>query len=205
MEEHYLLLKWLIENKITQVKLRYNTNFTRLKYKGKSILDLWAQFESVEIMASVDATHEHAAYIRTNTQWSEIIENFKTARKFSHLKFTIAPTISVLNLESFPELIRTCIADTPITEDDIYINILERPLYYNVQIFPTALKLRITEKLKTFQTTITSQKLKLQIEEIIQYLNNKDQSKKWSSFLAKNKELDKLRSTSPIFDYYEFE
>ena len=122
MEEHYLLLRWLIKNNITQVKLRYNTNFTRLQYKGKSILDIWEKFESIEIMASLDAPKADAAYVRSNTQWNDIIENFNTASKYSHLQFRLAPTISVLNIEQIPDLIQTCITDTPITENDVYIN-----------------------------------------------------------------------------------
>ena len=204
MEEHYLLLQWLIKNNITKVKLRYNTNFTRLKYKGESILDLWQKFETVEIMASLDAPNDHAAYIRPNTQWNEIIDNFNKASQYSHLQFTVAPTISVLNIAQLPYLIETCINETSLTENDVYINLLERPIHFNIQIFPIALKQTITEKLIHFQLKIQSQKLKSQLNEIVQYMNAKDQSKHWNKFISKNQELDKLRSTSPIFDYYNF-
>ena len=32
-EEHYLLLEWLIEQGATQMRLRYNTNFSKLQFK----------------------------------------------------------------------------------------------------------------------------------------------------------------------------
>lgn len=205
MEEHYRLLHWLIENKVTQIKLRYNTNFTILKYKGISILDLWKQFENVQIMASIDAHQENAAYIRTNSNWTDLVRNFKAVKKLKHIQFQIAPTLSVLNVELLPDLIENCMAEGMIGEEDIYINILERPIYYNIQIMPLALKQRISVKLKLFQENINSLKLKNQISEILHYMNAQDRSKNWPKFKQQNLKLDHLRTEEILSDYYTFD
>ncbi len=205
MEEHYRLLKWLIKNEVTKIKLRYNTNFTLLKYKGESILDLWRKFENIQIMASLDAQGETASYIRTNSNWESIVSNFKQAKKLSHLQLEIAPTISVLNVELLPELIQTCLHEDLISEEDIYINLLERPIHYNIQIIPLRLKERVSKKLSIFQQEISSIKLISQIDEIIRYMNAKDQSKHWPKFISQNKQLDDLRNETLPSDYYEFD
>ena len=203
MEEHYLLLNWLIENEVTDVKLRYNTNFTTLTYKGNSILDLWAKFEHVEVLASIDANNDLASYIRSNSNWNTLLYNTQLSKKLPHLTFQIAPTISVLNIEHLPELISNCIQAEMITEDDIYINILERPIHYNIQVFPAILKYRITSKLEEFRINLTSAKLKGQITEILTYMNSKDLSSKWSKFKLNNEKLDHLRFETLALDYYE--
>ena len=201
-EEHYLLLQWLIDHKLTDIKLRYNTNLTILKYKGKSVIDYWKQFKNVEILASVDANNDLASYVRTNSNWESIKKNIQVIKSLSHISVQISPTISILNVEFIPELINECISLNFITEDDIYINILERPIHYNIQVFPTEIKSRIENKLFQYKSSLTSQKFISQINEIIQYMNSQDQSIHWSKFTLENKKLDHLRNEKSILPYY---
>ena len=67
-EEHYLLLEWLIKNNATNVKLRYNTNFTKLRFKDYEVLPLWSHFKHIEILASIDAVDELGSYIRSGNR-----------------------------------------------------------------------------------------------------------------------------------------
>ena len=201
-EEHYLLLQWLIDHKLTDIKLRYNTNLTILKYKGKSVIDYWKQFKNVEILASIDANNDLASYVRTNSNWESIKKNIQVIKSLSHISVQISPTISILNVEFIPELINECISLNFITEDDIYINILERPIHYNIQVFPTEIKSRIENKLFQYKSSLTSQKFISQINEIIQYMNSQDQSIHWSKFTLENKKLDHLRNEKSILPYY---
>ena len=201
-EEHYLLLQWLIDHKLTDIKLRYNTNLTILKYKGKSVIDYWKQFKNVEILASIDANNDLASYVRTNSNWESIKKNIQVIKSLSHISVQISPTISILNVEFIPELINECISLNFITEDDIYINILERPIHYNIQVFPTEIKSRIENKLFQYKSSLTSQKFISQINEIIQYMNSQDQSIHWPKFTLENKKLDHLRNEKSILPYY---
>lgn len=197
-EEHYLLLEWLIDNNCTHVKLRYNTNFTKLTYKGKSVLELWEKFSNVEILASLDASGIMASYIRTNSNWEEIVSNFQQVKNMPSITVKIAPTISNLNLEYLPELITDCIASEIITENDIYINILERPIHYNIQTFPEDKKEEIAEKIRHF-TNNKSIFLNQQINEILTYLFAKDLSHLWSKHKIENNKLDELRNEKTPF------
>ena len=97
-EEHYLLLKWLIKNKATKARLRYNTNFSKLKFKDYHVIDLWSHFEHVELMASLDATNALGEYIRKELDWNLFLDNREKIRPYRNLQFKISPTISVLNV-----------------------------------------------------------------------------------------------------------
>jgi len=103
-EEHYLLLEWLIKNKATKARLRYNTNFSKLEFKHWKVLGLWKHFPEVEVLASIDAAGDLGEYIRKEMEWETIVENRTKIRALPHVKFKIAPTISVLNIEAFTSL-----------------------------------------------------------------------------------------------------
>ena len=77
MEEHYRILKELDKRKMYHVRLIYNTNFTRTKYKDIDVLELWNKFDSVSIGASLDAEGKRGELMRKGTVWKDIVENRK--------------------------------------------------------------------------------------------------------------------------------
>lgn len=199
-EEHYLLLNWLIKNKATKMRLRYNTNFSMLEFKGQNVLDLWHHFDTIEIMSSIDATEELGEYIRTGSKWKTIVNNYQKIAKSDNLTFKISPTISVLNIEHLPTLIKECLSLKMIGFDGLYINILERPIHYNVQILPKSKKEEINKKLIEFMGWLksykTANKMVLQIQECLNYMNANDLSKHYPKFEKENGRLDDLRNES---------
>ncbi len=194
-EEHYQLLNWLIEKGASQMKLRYNTNFSVLTFKGQNVLDLWTHFKEVEILASIDAVESLGEYIRSGTNWDRIISNYAKIHKLSNISFKISPTVSLLNVAYLPELIRYFVDRNMVSWDDFYINILERPYHYNIQTFPGKQKTKVTQVLQDFKLEINPKDVKLakQIDEIINYMNALDRSKLWSKFEQETKKLDELR------------
>jgi MoaA/NifB/PqqE/SkfB family radical SAM enzyme len=193
-EEHYQLLEWLIEHQKTHIKLRYNTNFTFLKFKNYDILKIWDHFENIELMASIDATGDLNSYIRSGSQWDKIINNFKKIKHHPKIKFKISPTVSVLNIEHLIELYQTSSQLQMITEKDLYINILERPIHYNIQTLSLNEKQKIDTVFKNFMTTLKSAHIQTQFQEILQYMWSKDLSKKRSKFHQFNDRLDQIRN-----------
>ena len=55
MDEHYYILERLIEKKRFDVRIRYNTNLLKLKFKKWDNIELWKHFEHVNVLASLDA------------------------------------------------------------------------------------------------------------------------------------------------------
>ncbi len=192
-EEHYLLLEWLINNKATKARLRYNTNFSKLSFKQYKALELWKHFPKVEILASLDASEDLGEYVRKEMKWEEILKNRKAIDALPHVQFKIAPTISVFNVAHLPILYKQCLDLKMIHPEDIYINILERPNYYNIQILSAKQKEEIAKSyLNSFDET-TPLSIKQSFQEILDYMFAKDDSRLWSKFLQETKKLDDLR------------
>ncbi len=199
-EEHYALLEYLIENKHTKLRLRYNTNFSVLEFKGHNILDYWKQFEHVEILASVDAHKSLGEYIRKGFKWDNFIKNRDAIRDLDHIRFKLAPTISVLSVDNLPELYQTCVDLDIIKKADFYINILERPYYYNTKAIPKSIKERIAARFENFyqwayKNEVPQSVLK-QFQECIAYMQNEELNKHWKKFIEETELFDKMRVES---------
>lgn len=192
-EEHYKLLEWLVQNSATKARLRYNTNFSKLGFKNYNLIALWSHFEEVELLASIDASHSLGEYIRKDMDWQEILANRKTIAAYPFIKFKIAPTVSILNVFHIPELYETCRQLQMIAPNDLYINILERPSYFNIQILPNALKLKVMEKYLEHMNTDKPEPINKAFQSILDYMMEEDRSDLYPLFLEKNGELDQLR------------
>lgn len=97
-EEHYILLEEMIKRKRNNIKLRYNTNMSNLKFKDKDLISLWKNFTSgVDIYASIDHYGERAEYIRHGTNWGTVETNFKTAKSLDFVSIQMNTVLSVFN------------------------------------------------------------------------------------------------------------
>lgn len=197
-EEHYLLLEWLIKHQSTEIRLRYNTNFSMLKFKNFDVLKLWENFSEVEILASIDGVGRLGEYIRKEMSWAIILENRKMIQKLPHVKFKIAPTISVFNIRHLPALYQQCVEQKMITPEDIYINILERPNHYNIKILPLRYKHLVQKEYDLFfdwmEKENISHSVKSVFEECLEYMFAEDLSHYWEKFQNESILLDSLRN-----------
>jgi len=98
-EEHYILIEDMIRQGRTDIKLRYNTNISNLKFKDKDILSLWNKFDRVEISASIDHFGPRAEYIRHGTKWDDVLANLKKLRlqKSPRFDVSINTVVSIFN------------------------------------------------------------------------------------------------------------
>ena len=134
MEEHYQILEELEKRKLFDVELRYNTNFSNLNFKDKSILSIWKKFKKVHVSASIDAAFELGEEIREGFNWYQFIENRKQMLEICpKIYFEVAPTISTLNIFNLPELHQKLVNLELININNIYLNFLERPQEYNLK------------------------------------------------------------------------
>ena len=109
IKEHYDVLESLIERGISKnIALRYNTNFTSIKYKDRDLLSLWKNFKSVKLQISLDAAGPELNYIRSGSDWNNVsqnIENLLSQRtSIPELQIVFSPVISLLNIWFLPEL-----------------------------------------------------------------------------------------------------
>lgn len=144
MEEHYQILAELEKRELFDIQIRYNTNFSNLNFKENNILEIWKKFNKVHVSASIDAAFDLGAEIRIGFNWEQFIANRKQmVAVCPEIYFEIAPTVSSLNINRLPELHQELVKLNLLDINNIYLNILERPLNFNAQ------QLAATEKLET--------------------------------------------------------
>lgn len=97
-EEHYLILEDMLRQGRDDIKLRYNSNISNLKYKDRDLLDLWKHFKKpVDIYASVDHVKERAEYIRHGTDWGVIENNIEKLRTSANVQLSMNTVFSIFN------------------------------------------------------------------------------------------------------------
>ena len=135
--QHYEILDYWISKGHTDVKLRYTTNFSNLKYKSKSIIDYWKKFKDVRIAASLDTFGERAEYSRKGTEWDKIISNRNIMLKeCPDVYFEITPTVSIFSIHSLFEFHKSWVEQGLLDINNIRVNVLTHPRYFSITILP---------------------------------------------------------------------
>ncbi len=149
MDEHYLILEELERRGRFDVRLIYNTNFTKTKLKDRYVFDYWKKFKSVAVGASLDAMGERAEYIRKGTVWSDIETNRKIMMDMCpNVDFYISPTLSIQNALHLPDFHRDWVERGFIQAQDLNVNILQDPFWLRIDIAPAEYKEKIRIKFK---------------------------------------------------------
>ncbi len=206
MDEHYYILEKLIEKKRFDVKLRYNTNLLKIKYKQWNNVELWKHFHLVQVMASLDGMGSRAEYIRKGTKWNVIDKNIHLLIKSPNVQFNVSPTIQVFNILHLPDFIDYLFA-CGMKIDNVHLgNVLTDPKWYHINTLSDEYKELVKEKfnnhLNTFNDTYTKEKLKFYYDGIISYMyTNKDRNTEelkeiHNKFVFMTSSLDKIRSES---------
>ena len=147
MAAHWEIIAELLKQNRTDVKLIYNTNFSQLKYKQLSILDMWKEFDSVSIGASLDGSGIRGEYIRKETVWKDIVDNREQMlRVCPDVDFYISCTLSILNSYHMPDFHREWIDYGLIKAPDFNVNILMNPPHYRIDNLPMPDKEAVIEK-----------------------------------------------------------
>ena len=137
MEEHYRILRELVNREMFHVRLQYNTNFSELKFKGQDVLELWKLFDNVSVGASLDGSHARGEYIRKGQNWSETVANRERMLKTCpDVDFYVSSTVSIFNVLHIPDFHREWVDLGLIQAKDWNINILQGPDHERVNILP---------------------------------------------------------------------
>ena len=77
-EIHWEIMQYLIDHDLAKnVWIRYNSNFSRSRYKLWDLRDMLPHFKMVQMCASIDGTGEIVEYVRHGIKWNSWIANFK--------------------------------------------------------------------------------------------------------------------------------
>jgi organic radical activating enzyme len=203
-EEHYILLEEMIRKGRTDIKLRYNTNLSNLKFKDKDLVSLWEKFDHrVDVYASIDHYGERAEYIRHGTDWGQVETNFMAAKKSKNVTVCINTVLSVFNfltINEFYQYLHDKGMYTP--KDRIYtLYNMSTPDFLTCHILPIEQKEQGKKSLEDTVSFMKSKKFKsnqiMQIENAIPWAmsaNTWEQHKQ--EFRKEIKRLDKIRGES---------
>jgi len=77
-EQHWEYMRTIVDmGYADRVYARYNTNLSRVDYKGDNLWDLLSNFRDWQVCASIDGTGEIGEYIRTGLDYNHWLKNFK--------------------------------------------------------------------------------------------------------------------------------
>ena len=211
MPEHYEILDKLVELNRTETAIRYSTNFSKLKFGKKNILDIWKNFKNLSLYISVDGVCKVGEYVRKGYNHVEFINNVKLFREsnieYKELGYMVTyGSLNYLHLfDLVLEFIREGILDTTIHPKQITITLvpITQPSYYNCQFLPNWAKDEFKIRLDNFKSELAEFECdEFFLKEIMEKLENVykrsvdvdfnlDEMKQLKSFTDK---LDMLRS-----------
>ena len=199
MEEHYNILEELVKRNRFNVRLIYNTNFTHVSLKDRTVFDYWKLFESVSVGASLDDMGARAEYIRKGTVWADIETNRRLMLEMCpEVDFYISPTLSIMNANNICEFHRYMVDQELIQPGNLNVNILQDPMHLRIDIAPMAYKLHLKEKferhLEWLRPLDTLGRATVGFESAINFMSFADNSYMLPNFWNKTRELDSLRN-----------
>jgi radical SAM protein with 4Fe4S-binding SPASM domain len=210
MEEHYKVLKELVRREMFDVRLQYNTNFSRLNLKDENVLDYWKLFNSVSIGASLDAMGPRAEYIRKGTKWDQIVRNREQMIEICpKVDFYVSSTVSIYNVLHVMDFHRDWVERGLIKAQDWNINILQGPDRERIDVLPETYKQQVREKIQAHIEWLRPQdpltRAIVGYESILSYMSADNKDWLLHEFISTNDKLDVYRKESfeEVFPEYK--
>lgn len=181
MNEHYIILEKLIKAGRTNVNIRYNTNFSHIKFKKWNLEKLWKPFiddvnGKIDVMVSLDAVGDLAEVARNGTNWKELHNNIKSTIE-TGVNMCVSPTISILNVFGLPELFDTIKELGILPYNIVFNNFLTEPHHFDIRILSDELKAELVDKLTTYKNKLPTDDYKFKIayciDSCINFMNYK--------------------------------
>jgi len=197
MDEHWAIMNKLVEMGKTDIRIFYNTNFTKLTYKKYDVLDLWKNFKHISIGASLDAEGARAEYQRKGTDWNDIEENIKRLKQTSpDIDFYVSATVSAYNAWHITDFHRSWVEKGYIKPGDWYVNVLLNNPRFRMSVLPKDFKEEIKYKwqkhLKWLEPQDHIGRATEGYNSAIKFLDD-DHTNLWQEFKDFNIEFDRLR------------
>ena len=203
MEEHYRILKELDKRKMYHVRLIYNTNFSKTKFKDIDVFDLWNKFDSVSVGASLDAEGARAELMRKGTKWEETVANRKRMMEVCpQVDFYISSTVSLMNSMHVCDFHRNWVEQGLIKPQDFNFNLLQHPIWQRMDILPPEHKDRVKEKyhehFKWLKNKDPLTRATKGFESALDWMYKKDNQRHLPLFFANTRKYDKIRNENSL-------
>ncbi len=183
-DEHYQLLDSIPKEMRKNIRLRYATNLTYLKFKQYDLIEIWSGFKNTNIKVSIDGIGNVYNYIRLGANWNEVLNNIDTliAKKSDNINVAIGLTVQAYNVYQVPEFYDFW-QNYKLSFCDSFL--LQTPKYLNISVLPDEYRDKTIEKLsnhwhdrsrayaKYLENNAASDKLKRQFRNYTQQFEEK--------------------------------
>ena len=166
MPEHYQILDRLIDLGRTDVNIRYSTNFSKLKFGKKDILEYWKHFNNIELYISVDGVGEIGEYVRKGYDDITFFQNIKTFQEsgITTTGFGYTVTYGVLNILHLFDMVLEFIKHKAVEYENFDLNTspafvfnpITYPPYYDSKFIPDRYKDYFSIRLGKFDKELKS-------------------------------------------------
>jgi molybdenum cofactor biosynthesis enzyme MoaA len=202
--QHYRILDMLVPYG-DQIEIKYATNLTTLGKNNRTIWQYWPKFKSVAVNVSIDGIADSYEYVRGNASWAELINNIKQVQTIPNVSRIVgAVAVQVSNVLVLDKMIKYFLDNLGIV---FYTNMVQYPNVLSAQCLPFDLRNLAIERLQSVRLRVHTFKYVIenpillnltyqQIDGIINFLNAKDESNKWSDTIEFNRRLDQTREQS---------
>lgn len=203
MAEHYNILDELERRGRFDVRLIYNTNFTHVRLKDRTVFDYWKRFDSVAVGASLDAMGPRAEYIRKGTDWDTVERNRAQMLEICPgVDFYISPTLSIMNAWHLPDFHRDWTERGLIRAQDLNVNILQDPAYYRIDTatrgYKDQLRARFEQHLAWLRPQDALQRATVGFESAIKFMDSNNNSHLLTQFWDRTRILDGIRNENVL-------
>tara|TARA_A100001015_G_scaffold289279_1_gene360987 strand:+ start:2207 stop:3505 length:1299 start_codon:yes stop_codon:yes gene_type:complete len=203
MEEHYRILKELDRRKMYHVRLIYNTNFSKTKFKDIDVFELWNKFDSVSVGASLDAEGSRAELMRKGTKWEETVANRKRMMEVCpQVDFYISSTVGLMNSLHVCDFHKNWVEKGLINAQDFNFNLLQHPVWQRMDILPPEHKERVKDKyeehIKWLKGKDPLTRASKGFESGLKWMLEKDNQKHLDLFFSNTRKYDKIRNENSV-------
>ena len=203
MEEHYRILKELDRRKRYHVRLIYNTNFSKTKFKDIDVFELWNKFDSVSVGASLDAEGKRGELLRKGTVWKETVANRKRMLEVCpQVDFYISSTVSLLNSLHVADFHKNWVELGLIKPADFNYNLLQGPIWQRMDVLPIEFKNQVKEKYEKHIEWLKEKdpltRATKGYESAIDWMMRRDKTVKLPLFLDLTRRHDKVRKDNTV-------
>lgn len=145
-DEHYKLLEGIPDSIKANIKLRYATNISHIRFKKYDLIEIWSKFKHTNIKVSMDGIEDVYDYIRQDGSWDTVYNNMLTLSTVPNIDLAAGITVQAHNIFQMPEFYRFW-KESPIDLKFITANILQTPKYLRPSLWPGEYREAILEKL----------------------------------------------------------
>lgn len=205
MDEHWYIMNKLVELGRTDVRIFYNTNFSKLTYKDEDAVELWKKFKNVSIGASLDAGWEKGEYLRKGTIWADTMANRERLKQeLPQHDFNISCTVSIFNVLDVCNFYRKLCEIEFIEPKDFGVNILLGKHVHRATVLPLHLRTKAIEQIKETLAWIEGKdqvgRATDTFNSLLQFMEG-DDSHLLSDSMQEAKEMDRFRAET-LFEVF---